>query len=77
MTRQLTVAWQMVGAELLRLRRKRGLMALALFVMVGVVVIHIGYEAIAHAANPKHNAPTGVCTTSRIGFSSSASSSGP
>lgn len=59
MTRQLTIAREMVAAELLRVRRKRGLMALALFVMVGVLVLHIGYGAIAHAANPKHDGPTG------------------
>jgi hypothetical protein len=59
MSPQLTVARQMVGAELLRLRRKRGQMALALFTMVGVAVIFIVYGAIAHAASPKHNPPVG------------------
>jgi hypothetical protein len=59
MTRQLTVAWQMAGAELLRLRRKRGLMAIALLTMGGVIAIYIGYAALAHATSPNHNGPAG------------------
>lgn len=59
MSRQLTVARQMVGAELLRLRRKRGLMAIALFAMAGVISIYVGYAALAHATDPDHHGAAG------------------
>jgi ABC-type transport system involved in multi-copper enzyme maturation permease subunit len=50
---------QMIGAELLKLRRNRGTMAFALFLTVGVVILFFGVSAIAHASNPARNEPAG------------------
>jgi ABC-type transport system involved in multi-copper enzyme maturation permease subunit len=55
----LTIAWQMIGADLLRLRRKRGFIALVLIVVVAPLVIAIGYDAIQHASDPAHHGPAG------------------
>jgi hypothetical protein len=68
MTRQLTVAREMAAAELLRLRRKRGLMALALFTIAGVFAIYVGYGALAHAISPTHNGPAGGLHRFATGF---------
>lgn len=57
-----TVARQMIGAEILKLRRNRSVMAFALLLTVGVVVLMFGYEAIAHTSNPSHNDPAGGIT---------------
>ena len=43
MTRNLTIARQMVWADLLRLRKKRGFMALVLTVVIAPIVIVTGY----------------------------------
>jgi hypothetical protein len=59
MTFDLTVARQMIGADLLRLRKKRGFIALVLLVVLAPVVIVIGYNAIEHASNPVAHAPAG------------------
>ena len=59
MTRQLIVAREMVGAEFLRVRRKRSLIAIGLFVMVGVIAIDLGYSVIGHAADPRAYLPAG------------------
>jgi hypothetical protein len=59
MTRQVTVARQMIGAELLRLRRKRGFVALVLAAVLAPVVIVFGYDAIEHASNPASYGPAG------------------
>jgi hypothetical protein len=55
----LTVARQMIGAEILKVRRNRGVMAFALVLTVGVVVLVYGYVAIRHASNPLQNQPAG------------------
>ena len=55
----LTVARQMVGAEILKVRRNRGVMAMALVLTVGVVVLMYGYVAIRHSSNPFQNEPAG------------------
>ncbi|HEY2317723.1 MAG TPA: hypothetical protein VGH67_05450 [Solirubrobacteraceae bacterium] len=55
----LTVARQMIGAEILKVRRNRSIMAFALLLTVGVVVLFYGYDAIQHASNPLHNGPAG------------------
>jgi hypothetical protein len=49
----------MVGAEFLRVWRKRSLIAIGLFVMVGVIAIDLGYSVIGHAANPRAYLPAG------------------
>jgi len=50
---------QMVGAELLKLRRRRGIIALAAFFTVGIVLLYFGVRAIEHASNPAANGPAG------------------
>jgi hypothetical protein len=59
MTLDLTVARQMVSADLLRLRKKRGMIALALVVVLAPIVIATGYEVIRHASDPSHYGPAG------------------
>ncbi len=59
MSRGLTVARQMIGADLLRLRKKRGFMALVLVVVLAPLVIWTGYQVIEHASNPAHHGPVG------------------
>jgi hypothetical protein len=56
-----TVARQMIAAEVLKLRRNRGLMAFAFLLSVVVVVLVFGYEAISHSSNPsEHEAAGGL-----------------
>jgi hypothetical protein len=59
MTRTLTVARQMIGADLLRLRKKRGFMALVLAVVLAPLVVWTGYQVIEHASNPAQYGPAG------------------
>ena len=47
----------MFAAEILKLRRNRAVMVVAVLLSVGVVVIFFGYDAIQHASNPSQNAP--------------------
>jgi hypothetical protein len=54
-----TVAREMVGAELLKLRRNRALMAFAFLLSVVVLLIFFGYNAIQHASDPIKNSPAG------------------
>ncbi len=55
----LTIARQMIGGELLRLRKKRGFIALALLVVIAPVVIAFGYNVIEHASDPAQHGPAG------------------
>ncbi len=55
----LTVARQMMGADLLRLRKKRGMVALALAVVLVPLVIMTGYDVVKHASDPAHFSPAG------------------
>jgi ABC-type transport system involved in multi-copper enzyme maturation permease subunit len=55
----LTVAAQMYGADLLKLRRKRGTLIWALVLAVAPVVLFYGIGAILHATNPGENGPAG------------------
>lgn len=55
----LTIARQMIGAELLKLRKKRALLAWALVLTTGVVAAFFGYNAIQHASDPAHNLAAG------------------
>jgi len=59
MTLDLTVARQMISADLLRLRKKRGMVALALAVVLVPLVIATGYDVIKHASDPAHYGPAG------------------
>jgi ABC-type transport system involved in multi-copper enzyme maturation permease subunit len=54
-----TVARQMIGAEILKVRRNRSVMAFALLLTVGVVILFYGYDALQHASDPLHNGPAG------------------
>jgi hypothetical protein len=49
----------MIGAEILKLRRNRGVMAFALLLSVGVVVLVFGFTAVEHASNPAQYGPAG------------------
>ncbi len=55
----LTIAREMFAAEILKLRRNRALMAFALLLSVGVVVLFFGYRAAEHASNPDRYGPAG------------------
>lgn len=55
----LAVARNMVGAEIVKLRRNRPLMAFALLLSVGVVVLLFGYNAAQHASNPSRYGAAG------------------
>jgi hypothetical protein len=59
MTRNLTIARQMIAAELLRLRKKRGFIALVLLVVLAPLVIATGYNVIQHASDPAAHGPAG------------------
>lgn len=59
MNLNLTIGRQMIGGELLRLRKKRGFIALVLLVVIAPVVIVLGYDVIQHASNPAKNGPAG------------------
>lgn len=59
MTFDLTVAKQMISADLLRLRKKRGMIALALAVLLVPLVIMTGYDVVKHASDPAHYGPAG------------------
>ena len=59
MSLDLTVARQMIGADLLRLRKKRGMVALALAVVLVPLVIMTGYDVVKHASDPAHFSPAG------------------
>jgi hypothetical protein len=55
----LTIARKMVGAEVLKLRRNRGLMAFSLLLSAGIVVLVMGYVQIRHASDPTRYASAG------------------
>lgn len=59
MTLDLTATRQMISADLLRLRKKRGMIALALAVVLVPLVIMTGYDVVKHASDPAHYAPAG------------------
>jgi hypothetical protein len=50
---------RLVLAELLKLRKRLGLVALATVLTVGVIVVFYAVLAILHAANPAHHGPAG------------------
>jgi hypothetical protein len=64
----LTVTRQMIGAELLKLRRNRGVMAFALVLTVGIVVLLYGYVALRHATDPMHTPAAGGADGLRRGI---------
>ncbi len=57
---------QMVRAELLKLRRKRSVIAIAAFFTIGVVVLYFGISEILHATDsPKYGPAGGVVSFNR------------
>ncbi len=62
-----TVAAQMFGADLLKLRKKRGILIWALVLAVAPVVLFFVIGAILHAANPSENGPAGGAHNFHIG----------
>jgi hypothetical protein len=53
---------QLVRAELLKLRKRRGLVAITACLTVGAAVVTYGILAILHWANPAHHGPAGGVT---------------
>jgi ABC-type transport system involved in multi-copper enzyme maturation permease subunit len=54
-----TVARQMIGAEFLKLRKKRGMVAWALVLAAGSIVVFVAVNALQHASNPTEFDPAG------------------
>jgi hypothetical protein len=50
-----TIARQMIGAEFLKLRKKRGMVAWALVLAAGSIAIYLGVNAIQHASDPSRH----------------------
>lgn len=53
------MAWSMIGAEVLKLRRRRGLLIWALVLTLGVVAVYFASLGIRHAADPVAHPPAG------------------
>ena len=56
----LTVARQMIAAEFLKLRKRRGVVAWALVLACGSLLVYLGYASIQHASNPADGPAGGV-----------------
>ena len=50
---------RLIRAETLKLRRRRGMLALSLLVTAGLGIVVFGVEAIQHSANPATHGPAG------------------
>jgi hypothetical protein len=50
---------RLIRAEALKLRKRRGMVALAIALTAGVAVLVFGVTAIQHASNPGHHGPAG------------------
>jgi ABC-type transport system involved in multi-copper enzyme maturation permease subunit len=50
---------RLTSAELLKLRKRRGLVVTATLLTVGITVFYYGLNAILHSANPAHHGPAG------------------
>ena len=59
MTTTLTTARQMIGADFLKLRRKRGTIAWSLLLAAGSVIVYFLWNAIQHGSDPAAHAPAG------------------
>lgn len=55
----LVLTRHMLAAEILKLRRSRGLMALASLLSVVMIVVVFGYLAVKHGSNPIQDGPAG------------------
>ena len=59
MNESMTIARQMIGAEFLKLRKKRGLLAWARILAAGSVTVFLAWKAIQHAGNASGYPPAG------------------
>jgi hypothetical protein len=55
----MSMAWSMIGAEVLKLRRRRGLLIWVLVLTLGVVGVYFASLGIRHAADPAAYPPAG------------------
>ena len=55
----ITIARRMIGAELLKLSRKRSLIAWAAVLALGTTAVFFGYNAVQHASDPAHHIAAG------------------
>jgi ABC-type transport system involved in multi-copper enzyme maturation permease subunit len=60
MSQSITIARQMIGAEFLKLRKKRGIFAWALVLAAGSVTLFFAWKAIQHASNSTYNPAGGI-----------------
>ena len=52
-------SWRLVSAEILKLRKRRGLVALTAVTTIGVILVTYGVLIILHAVNAAHYGPAG------------------
>jgi hypothetical protein len=57
-----TVTRQMIGAEILKLRRKRGIMIWAALLLVGTSIVYYAVAEILHLSDPGNHGPAGGAT---------------
>lgn len=50
---------RLISAEVLKLRRRHGMLVVAALLTVGLVLVGYGVSAIQHATNPAHHGPAG------------------
>ena len=55
----LTTARRMIGAEILKLRKKRSTIAWTTFLAAGAIAIYYLYAALEHTSDPAHHGPAG------------------
>lgn len=60
MNTSITIARQMIGAEFLKLRKKRGLLAWALLLAAGSVTVFFTWRGLWHASNPTGSPAGGI-----------------
>jgi len=63
-----TIAAQMIAADFLKLRRKRGTLIWALVLALGPIVIYFAVSVIEHASNPVRYGPAGGAQNFRDGL---------
>ena len=49
----------LVSAEFLKLRRRRGMLAIAILLTLGIVLLVFAVTGVQHASNPAHYGPAG------------------
>jgi ABC-type transport system involved in multi-copper enzyme maturation permease subunit len=62
------IAWQMAGADFLKLRKKRGTMIWALVLAVAPVLIYFVVSALQHSSDPVKHGPAGGITNFHDGL---------